>query len=68
VTKRFELKKDGADWALFNRLGRRVRAFRTKTAALTGGALDKLVGAGKVRIHRKDGQMQRTQTYPRSPA
>jgi hypothetical protein len=66
MLKRFELKKDGDGWALFDQLGDRVRAFRNKAEALGGGTLERLVGTGTVRIHREDGQFEEERTFPRS--
>jgi hypothetical protein len=66
MLKRFELKRDGEEWGLFDQIGDRVRAFRTKAEALQSGVLEKLVGEGSVRIHREDGQMEEERTFPRS--
>jgi hypothetical protein len=65
MLKRFELKKDDEGWGLFDQLGDRVRAFKTKAEALGGGTLEKLVGRGTVRIHREDGQLEEERTFPR---
>lgn len=66
MLRRFELKKHRDGWGLFDQLGDLVEAFKTKADALGGGTLEKLVGAGTVRIHREDGQMEEERTYPRS--
>lgn len=44
--------------ALFNQLGERVKAFKTKAEALTGGTLERIVGQDTVRIHRQDGRFE----------
>jgi hypothetical protein len=66
MLKRFELKTDGDGWGLFDQLGERVKAFKTKAEALGAGTLEKLVGEGTVGIHREDGQFEEERTYPRS--
>lgn len=66
MLKRFELKKDGEGWGLFDQLGERVRDFATKAEALGAGTLEGLVGTGTVRIHREDGEIEEERTFPRS--
>jgi hypothetical protein len=51
---------------LFDHLGDLVEAFDTKADALGGGTLEKLVGAGSLRIHRGDGPIEEERTYPLS--
>lgn len=62
MLKRFELKRDGDEWGLFDQMGDLVSSFNTKAEAL----LEKLVGEGTVRIHREDGQFEEERTFPRS--
>lgn len=66
MLKRFEFNKDREGWGLFDQLGDIVEEFKTKADALGGGTLEKLVGAGTVRIHREDGQFEEERTFPRS--
>jgi hypothetical protein len=67
MLKRFELKRDlEGGWTLFDQLGDRVKSFKTKAEALTGGTLENVVGVGTVRIHREDGQFEEERTFFRS--
>lgn len=61
-----KLKKDGEDWGLFDQLGERVKAFKTRAEALAGSTLERIVGTGTVRIHREDGHFEEERTFPRS--
>jgi hypothetical protein len=70
VLHRFTLKhnKQLGGWALIDQAGKIVRIFDTKTDALAGGTLERLVGkqGGTVRIHKQDGGFAEERTYPRS--
>jgi hypothetical protein len=67
---RFTLKRNKTEggWELKDQTGDLVATFGTKTEALKGGKLEKLLGksGGTVRIHRQDGQFAEERTYPRS--
>ena len=67
---RFTLKhnKQLGGWALIDQSGKIVRIFDTKTDALAGGKLERLVGkqGGTVRIHKQDGAFAEERTYPPS--
>lgn len=53
------LKNDGS--------GRIAGSWTTKEAAVSGGTLERAVGAdgGSVRIHKLDGKFEEERTYPR---
>jgi hypothetical protein len=62
MLRRFGIEKHRDGWGLFDQLGDLVEAFKTKADALEGGPLEKLVGAGTVRIHRENGQIEEERT------
>jgi hypothetical protein len=69
--RRFTLSKDAAkgDWVLREQDASRARRrFATKSAALSGGAIESALGVvgGSVRIKKENGRIQEERTYPRS--
>ena len=67
--QKFTLGKNEAKgrWDLVSDSTKRaVKSFATKADATRGGALERAVGRGSVKIQKANGRIQEERTYPRS--
>lgn len=67
--QKFTLGKNEAKgrWDLVNdATNRTIKSFATKADATRGGALERVVGRGSVKIQKANGRFQEERTYPRS--
>jgi hypothetical protein len=68
MLQRYTLKEEAGHWALKDQEGGLVTTFKTKADAISGGQLEKAIGAngGTVRIHKADGIFEEERTFPRA--